>query len=166
MKSLKATKKDCKDMLMIFSACSSCLSEIFDLINDDDLKSSDEEDLDRFKATKQGILDEDDFKSSSLTRSKISERQLLQAKKDFKGILNVAVHVVALQPNEQYVEYFSIVNEIIHWMKQFSIALPSSAARRTIHLQRLLLLHHQRCWMVNKAHRSNQIWTWLWTMSA
>ena len=56
VKSLRAAKEDREDMLMIFSAFDNRLSGISDLINGDDSKSSDEEELDRFEAAEKVIL--------------------------------------------------------------------------------------------------------------
>ena len=110
VKSLRAAKEDREDMLMIFSAFDNRLSGISDLINGDDSKSSDEEELDRFEAAEKVIL-ADASHSGEPSRQSTS----------------------LFNPPNNPAEYFSAVDEIIHWMEQFSIAPPpSSAAGRTI----------------------------------
>ncbi|KAL2336054.1 hypothetical protein Fmac_010500 [Flemingia macrophylla] len=85
VKSLRAAKEDREDMLLIFSTFDNRLSGISDLINDDDSKSSDEEDLDRFDAAEKLILAEPSRHSTSL-----------------------------FNPPNNPVEYLSAVDEIIH----------------------------------------------------
>ncbi|RZC11001.1 exocyst complex component EXO70B1-like [Glycine soja] len=112
VKSLRAAKEDREDMLMIFSAFDNRLSGISDLINGDDSKSSDEEDLDRFEAAEKVIL-ADASLSGEPSRQSTS----------------------LFNPPNNPAEYFSAVDEIIHWMEQFSIAPPpSSALGRTVHV--------------------------------
>ncbi|KAG2380907.1 uncharacterized protein HKW66_Vig0202800 [Vigna angularis] len=56
VKSLKAAKEDREDMLLIFSTFDNRLSDISDLINGDDSKSSKEEELDRFEVVEKMIF--------------------------------------------------------------------------------------------------------------
>ncbi|CAJ1943626.1 unnamed protein product [Sphenostylis stenocarpa] len=108
VKSLRAAKEDREDMLLIFSNFDNRLSGISDLINGDDSKSSDEEELDRFEAAEKVIL-----AGASLSGEPSRQSTSL------------------FNPPNNSAEYFSAVDEIIHWMEQLSIAPPSSAAGRT-----------------------------------
>ncbi|KAK7330618.1 hypothetical protein VNO77_24816 [Canavalia gladiata] len=106
VKSLRAAKEDREDMLLIFSTFDNRLSGISDLINGEDSKSSDEEDLDRFEAAEKVIL----------VDASLSGQPSRQSTSLFSPPNNPA-------------EYFSAVDEIIHWMEQLSIAPPSAAGR-------------------------------------
>ncbi|XP_027334875.1 exocyst complex component EXO70B1 [Abrus precatorius] len=106
VKSLRTAKEDREDMLLIFSTFDNRLSGISDLINGEDSKSSDDEDLDRFEAAEKVILT-DAYLSGEPSRQSASP----------------------FNPPNNPAEYFSAVDEIIHWMEQFSIAPPSAAGR-------------------------------------
>ncbi|TKY55326.1 Exocyst complex component EXO70B1 [Spatholobus suberectus] len=108
VKSLRAAKEDREDMLLIFSTFDNRLSGISDLINGDDSKSSSDEDLDRFESAEKVIL-ADASLSGEPSRQSTS----------------------LFNPPNNPAEYFSAVDEIIHWMEQLSIAPPSAAAGRT-----------------------------------
>lgn len=108
VKSLRAAKEDREDMLLIFSTFDNRLSGISDLINGDDSKSSDEEDLGNFEAAEKVIL-ADASLSGEPSRQSTS----------------------LFNPPNNPAEYLSAVDEIIHWMEHLSVAPPSSAAART-----------------------------------
>ncbi|NP_001351684.1 exocyst complex component EXO70B1-like [Cicer arietinum] len=108
LKSLKAPKEDREDMLLIFSTFDNRLSGITDLINGDDSKSSDDEDLDRFEAAEKVIL----------VDASISTQPSRQSTSLF-------------DPPNDPVEYFTAVDEIIQWMEHFSIAPPHQSTGRT-----------------------------------
>ncbi|KAK7265561.1 hypothetical protein RJT34_33181 [Clitoria ternatea] len=98
VKSLRAAKEDRDDMLLIFSTFDNRLSGISDLINGEDSKASDDDDLDRFEAAEKVIL----------VDASLSGEPSRQSSSLFNPPNNPA-------------EYFSAVDEIIHWMEQFSI---------------------------------------------
>ncbi|CAI8609746.1 unnamed protein product [Vicia faba] len=108
LKSLKAPKEDREDMLLIFSTFDNRLSGITDLINGDDSKSSEDEELDRFEAAEKIILDD----SSTYTESSRQSTSLFDP------------------PNDP-VEYFLAVDEIIHWIEHFSISPPDHSTAKT-----------------------------------
>ncbi|XP_058763541.1 exocyst complex component EXO70B1-like [Vicia villosa] len=108
LKSLKAPKEDREDMLLIFSSFDNRLSGITDLINGDDSKSSEDEELDRFEAAEKIILDD----SSTYSESSRQSTSLFDP------------------PNDP-VEYFLAVDEIIQWIEHFSISPPDHSTEKT-----------------------------------